>query len=50
LAVAVDRAVRKHKRAALALQDLSVDASEKEFGSLLGISNLAQTVKEIPSD
>jgi hypothetical protein len=50
LAVAVDRAVRKRKRASLALQDLSVDVSEKEFGSLLGISNLAQTLKEIPSD
>ena len=44
------RAVRKRKRAVLALEDLSVDVSEKEFSSLPGITNLAQTVKEIPGD
>jgi hypothetical protein len=50
LKVAVDRAVRQRKRTALTPQDLTIDIPNKEFSGLLGISNLARAVKEVPSD
>jgi hypothetical protein len=50
LTIAVDRLVRKRQSPAFALQNLALDVAEKELSGFLGVSNLAQSIKEFPSD
>ena len=50
LTIAVDRSVRKRASPAFALQNLAVDVAENELSGFLGVSNLAKSIKEFPSD
>jgi hypothetical protein len=46
----VDRTVRKNKRPALTLKDLSFNILEQELCRLLSIINLADPLKIVPGD